>query len=365
MPPSGHGLRRGHGCAGIARAPGCTQSHTRLEQPDLHCSAAKSRRVRHPGSRHRAGCRGGHDRVRPGRAVAGSPRGADIGRTAANSEADEAHAEHAGCVPDLRQASTKTPATTRSPPSWRWPKSSTPSATPTARAAWPRKSWPRLPATSRIGPSDCSPKSADRRNFLEGPPMRLALGISYNGQAYEGWQSQPSGRTVQDQLEARARPVRRSARLHRLRRPHRCRRARTHAGRALRHDLRARRASPGCAAPTASCRPTSPCNGPSPCPTPSIRAPAPRPGAMPTCVLESPVRPSVDAGRVGWVFRPLDEAAMREAASLLIGRARLHLVSRLGLPGPVARQDDSLGRRSADAAPIGASSSRPTPSCTT
>ena len=32
--------------------------------------------------------------------------------------------------------------------------------------------------------------------------MRLALGISYNGQAYSGWQSQPSGRTVQDQLEA-------------------------------------------------------------------------------------------------------------------------------------------------------------------
>src|SRR5437868_14078574 len=31
--------------------------------------------------------------------------------------------------------------------------------------------------------------------------MRLALGISYQGQAYEGWQSQPSGRTVQDRLE--------------------------------------------------------------------------------------------------------------------------------------------------------------------
>ncbi len=36
-------------------------------------------------------------------------------------------------------------------------------------------------------------------------------------------------------------------------------------------------------------------------------------------VLESPVRPSVDAGRVGWVFRPLDPDAMREAAALLIG----------------------------------------------
>ena len=51
--------------------------------------------------------------------------------------------------------------------------------------------------------------------------MRLALGISYNGQAYEGWQSQPSGRTVQDRLEHAltqfaAQPV-----IHRLRRPHR------------------------------------------------------------------------------------------------------------------------------------------------
>jgi tRNA pseudouridine38-40 synthase len=32
--------------------------------------------------------------------------------------------------------------------------------------------------------------------------MRLALGLSYLGQAYEGWQSQRSGQTVQDKLEA-------------------------------------------------------------------------------------------------------------------------------------------------------------------
>ena len=30
---------------------------------------------------------------------------------------------------------------------------------------------------------------------------RMALGVSYQGGAYEGWQSQLSGRTVQDQLE--------------------------------------------------------------------------------------------------------------------------------------------------------------------
>jgi hypothetical protein len=34
------------------------------------------------------------------------------------------------------------------------------------------------------------------------PARRIALGVSYRGGAYQGWQSQPGGRTVQDQLEA-------------------------------------------------------------------------------------------------------------------------------------------------------------------
>ncbi len=32
--------------------------------------------------------------------------------------------------------------------------------------------------------------------------MRIALGVSYNGQPWRGWQSQPSRQTVQDALEA-------------------------------------------------------------------------------------------------------------------------------------------------------------------
>lgn len=36
-------------------------------------------------------------------------------------------------------------------------------------------------------------------------------------------------------------------------------------------------------------------------------------------LLQSPVRPSVDAGRVGWVFYPLDHAAMLQAAQQLLG----------------------------------------------
>jgi tRNA pseudouridine38-40 synthase len=36
-------------------------------------------------------------------------------------------------------------------------------------------------------------------------------------------------------------------------------------------------------------------------------------------LIESTVRPSIDAGRVGWVYRPLDGQAMRQAAAYLIG----------------------------------------------
>jgi tRNA pseudouridine38-40 synthase len=36
-------------------------------------------------------------------------------------------------------------------------------------------------------------------------------------------------------------------------------------------------------------------------------------------LLESAVRPSVEAGRVGWVFRPLEAQAMQAAADLLLG----------------------------------------------
>ena len=36
----------------------------------------------------------------------------------------------------------------------------------------------------------------------EGRIRRLALGLAYRGDHYHGWQSQPSGRTVQDKLEA-------------------------------------------------------------------------------------------------------------------------------------------------------------------
>ena len=36
-------------------------------------------------------------------------------------------------------------------------------------------------------------------------------------------------------------------------------------------------------------------------------------------LLQSPVRPSVESGRVGWVHMPLNGDAMRQAASILLG----------------------------------------------
>ncbi len=36
-------------------------------------------------------------------------------------------------------------------------------------------------------------------------------------------------------------------------------------------------------------------------------------------LLQSPLRPALESGQVGWSFRPLDAGAMREAAALLIG----------------------------------------------
>ncbi|MDP3760323.1 MAG: tRNA pseudouridine(38-40) synthase TruA [Ramlibacter sp.] len=149
--------------------------------------------------------------------------------------------------------------------------------------------------------------------------MRLALGISYNGQAYEGWQSQPSGRTVQDRLEHAlgqfaAQPVstvcagRTDAGVHGLMQV-------VHfdtpidreefswvrgTNRFLPGDIAVQwaRAVPAAFHSRA-------------CATSRRYA---------YVVLESPVRPSIDAGRVGWVFRPLDDAAMREAAAALLGQ---------------------------------------------
>ncbi|MGJ7607263.1 tRNA pseudouridine(38-40) synthase TruA [Variovorax sp. LT1R20] len=151
--------------------------------------------------------------------------------------------------------------------------------------------------------------------------MRLALGIRYNGQAYEGWQSQRSGRTVQDKLEAAlakftADP---SGRIGTL-----CA-GRTDAGvhalmQVVHFDTEVER------------EPFSWMRGTNRFLPDDIAVqwaqPVPdefhcRASALARRYLyvlsQSPVRPSLDSGRVGWSMHPLDGDAMRKAAAVLIG----------------------------------------------
>lgn len=149
--------------------------------------------------------------------------------------------------------------------------------------------------------------------------MRLALGISYNGGAYQGWQSQLSGLTVQDKLEAALSQFTNQARVGTL-----CA-GRTDAGvhglmQVVHFDTPLQRNS------SAWVRGTN--------------AHLPRDIAVQWAhevprefhcrssaisrryiyiVLESPVRPSLDWGRVGWVYRALDAHAMNDAAQRLVG----------------------------------------------
>ena len=153
--------------------------------------------------------------------------------------------------------------------------------------------------------------------------QRWALGISYNGQAYDGWQSQPSGQTVGDQLETALAQFmdHPGTRFHSVCGPHGCGRPRPDAGGAPGHN--AATASPfrGYAAPTATCHLTLRCNGRNLSPTNFIPAQAPLPVATPYHVLaDISGAPRCEAGRVGWVFRPLDGDVMRAAAAAA-GRA--------------------------------------------
>ena len=148
--------------------------------------------------------------------------------------------------------------------------------------------------------------------------MRLALGISYNGQGYQGWQSQLSRQTVQDKLELALGKFT-AQRVSTL-----CA-GRTDAGvhglmQVVHFDTLLERATSSWVRGTNALLPRDiavewaqvvPLEF-------HCRASAiSRRYAY--IVMESPVRPSVDAGRVGWVFKPLDLGAMQEAAKHLLG----------------------------------------------
>ncbi len=148
--------------------------------------------------------------------------------------------------------------------------------------------------------------------------MRAALGLSYSGQAYEGWQSQASGKTVQDHLE-KALATFTGHKVSTL-----CA-GRTDSGvhglqQVVHFDTRLDRDMSSWVRGTNTYLPHDiavqwarevP-------PDFHCRASAVARHYIYIC-LESAVRPSLEAGRVGWVFRPMQLQPMQDAAQYLIG----------------------------------------------
>jgi tRNA pseudouridine38-40 synthase len=147
---------------------------------------------------------------------------------------------------------------------------------------------------------------------------RLALGVAYRGSAYQGWQSQPGGRTVQDQLEAALAsfatvPVgtwcagRTDAGVHALNQV-------VHIDAPVERDplswVRGTNRYLPADIALQWCRPVAA----------DFHARNSARGRRYVYVLlEAAVRPALDSGLVGWVFRPLDGEAMRAAAAHLTG----------------------------------------------
>jgi tRNA pseudouridine38-40 synthase len=148
--------------------------------------------------------------------------------------------------------------------------------------------------------------------------VRIALGITYSGSPYQGWQSQLSGNTVQDRLELAlsrfaGHPVRvmcagrTDAGVHALMQV-------VHFDTALQRDTASWVRGTNAFLPAdiaVQWAQTVPDDFHS-----RGSAIARRYAYV---ALESAVRPSVEAGRVGWVYRPLDEFAMKQAAQQLLG----------------------------------------------
>jgi tRNA pseudouridine38-40 synthase len=147
---------------------------------------------------------------------------------------------------------------------------------------------------------------------------RIALGVAYRGSAYQGWQSQQGGRTVQDRLEAAlsefaAVPIgtlcagRTDAGVHALNQV-------IHIDAPVARDavswvrgtnryLPLDVAVQWCVSVAADFHARNSARG----------------RRYVYVLLESAVRPALESGHVGWVFRPLDGEAMRTAAAHLIG----------------------------------------------
>ena len=148
--------------------------------------------------------------------------------------------------------------------------------------------------------------------------MRLALAISYNGQAYQGWQSQLSRQTVQDQLEAALGKFS-NQKVSTL-----CA-GRTDAGvhalmQVVHFDTPLDRPTFSWVRGTNALLPRDiAVQWAQPVPSEFHCRASALSRRYAYILLASAVRPSVDAGRVGWVFRPLAIEPMRAAAQMLLG----------------------------------------------
>lgn len=146
----------------------------------------------------------------------------------------------------------------------------------------------------------------------------MALGVCYDGRSYQGWQSQPGGRTVQDVLESAlaqlaTHPVvtlcagRTDAGVHAL-------------NQVLHFDTPTQREPFSWVRGTNRYLPSDIavqwCRS---VPRHFHARNSARGRRYRYLLLQSPVRPALEAGRCGWVFRALDGEAMRAAARELIG----------------------------------------------
>src|SRR5215470_4078517 len=154
-----------------------------------------------------------------------------------------------------------------------------------------------------------------RRPFLS---MRIALGLEYHGAPFDGWQSQPSGRGVQDALERAladiaAAPVRTVAA------------GRTDAGvhatsQIVHFDTDAARPDTAWVRGVNSLLPPDVAVLWAQRVAASFHARNKAIARHYTYVLAPrAARPALLVGRAGWYHRPLDVAAMRDAARALVG----------------------------------------------
>jgi len=148
--------------------------------------------------------------------------------------------------------------------------------------------------------------------------MRFALQVEYDGSLFQGWQSQPHGKTVQDHLE-RALAVIAGHRVQ--------------AAAAGRTDSGVHALAQVAHFDTPTERPLQAwVRGVNAHLPPAIAVRWAQPVAEDFharfCALSrsyryilfnNPVRPAIQSGRVGWYHRPLDVAAMAAAAKLLLG----------------------------------------------